>query len=92
DERSQLQNKDRALRILRARLYALYQRQQQEEITSARRSQVGTGARSEKLRTYNFPQDRVTDHRVGLTLHKLDSVLEGEIDEFVTNLAAAEQT
>lgn len=91
EERSQLQNKDRALRILRARLYDLYQRQQHEEIASARRSQVGTGDRSEKIRTYNFPQDRVTDHRVGLTLHKLDSVLEGEIDDFVTNLAAAEQ-
>lgn len=91
DEKSQLQNRARAMQILRARLYALETERQLEEQTEARRSQVGTGERSEKVRTYNFPQNRVTDHRIGLTLHRLDSVLEGDLDELIEALAAAEQ-
>lgn len=91
DEKSQLQNRARALQILRARLYAIEMERQIEEQTEARRSQVGTGERSEKVRTYNFPQNRVTDHRIGLTLHRLDSVLEGDLDELIEGLMAAEQ-
>lgn len=91
DEKSQLQNRARAMQILRARLYAAEMDRQMEEQTEARRSQVGSGERSEKVRTYNFPQNRVTDHRIGLTLHKLDRVLEGDMDELVGELMAAEQ-
>jgi peptide chain release factor 1 len=91
DEKSQLQNRARALQILRARLYAIETERQIEEQTEARRSQVGTGERSEKVRTYNFPQNRVTDHRIGLTLHRLDSVLEGDLEELIEALMAAEQ-
>ncbi|MBC7224463.1 MAG: peptide chain release factor 1 [Anaerolineae bacterium] len=91
DERSQLQNRARALAVLRARLYEMERRRQQAEVDAARRSQVGTGERSEKIRTYNFPQNRVTDHRVGLTLYQLENVLDGEIDPFIEELAAAEQ-
>lgn len=91
DEKSQLQNRARAMQILRARLYAAEMERQMEEQTEARRSQVGSGERSEKVRTYNFPQNRVTDHRIGLTLHKLDRVLEGDMDELVNELMAAEQ-
>jgi peptide chain release factor 1 len=91
DEKSQLQNRARAMQILRARLYAMERERQLEEQTEARRSQVGTGERSEKVRTYNFPQNRVTDHRIGLTLHRLDSVLEGDLDELIEGLTAAEQ-
>ena len=91
DEKSQLQNRARALQILRARLYAIEMERQIEEQTEARRSQVGTGERSEKVRTYNYPQNRVTDHRIGLTLHRLDSVLEGDLDELIEGLMAAEQ-
>jgi peptide chain release factor 1 len=91
DEKSQLQNRARALQILRARLYAMEMDRQIEEQTEARRSQVGTGERSEKVRTYNFPQNRVTDHRIGLTLHRLDSVLEGDLDELIEGLMSAEQ-
>nr|WP_290668091.1 peptide chain release factor 1 [Ardenticatena sp.] len=91
DERSQLQNRQRAMKVLRARLYELEQRKRQEEISSARRSQVGTGERSEKIRTYNFPQNRVTDHRIGLTLYKLDQILDGELDEFIDELATTDQ-
>ena len=79
------------MKVLRARLYELEQRKRQEEISSARRSQVGTGERSEKIRTYNFPQNRVTDHRIGLTLYKLDQVLDGELDEFIDELATTDQ-
>jgi peptide chain release factor 1 len=92
DEKSQLQNRARALQILRARLYAMEMERQVEAQSEARRSQVGSGERSEKVRTYNFPQNRVTDHRVGLTLHRLDSVLEGDLNELIEALVTAEQT
>ena len=91
DEKSQLQNRARALQILRARLYAMELDRQTEAQSEARRSQVGSGERSEKVRTYNFPQNRVTDHRVGLTLHRLDSVLEGDLDELIEALITSEQ-
>jgi peptide chain release factor 1 len=92
EERSQLQNREKAMRYLRARLLKLEQDRQQQEEADARRAQVGTGERSEKIRTYNFPQSRVTDHRVGLTSHRLDGILgEGELDEFVEALAAWER-
>ncbi|MSQ25702.1 MAG: peptide chain release factor 1 [Dehalococcoidia bacterium] len=91
DERSQLKNKMKAMAVLRARLYDMEQRKQQAEITATRRAQVGAGDRSEKIRTYNFPQDRVTDHRVELTLHNLPKVLEGRIDELIDALSAQEQ-
>jgi peptide chain release factor 1 len=91
DERSQVQNRLRALSILRARLYAIEQQKQFEEIDSARRSQVGRGERAEKIRTYNFPQNRVTDHRIGLTSYRLETMLNGDIDEFIDALATQEQ-
>ncbi|MCS7279220.1 MAG: peptide chain release factor 1 [Thermodesulfobacteriaceae bacterium] len=83
NERSQHQNKATALKILRAKLYELYQREQSQKIQQERRSQVGTGERSEKIRTYNFPQNRVTDHRIGLTLYNLPEILDGSLDEFI---------
>ena len=92
DEKSQLKNKDKALKILRARLYELEQAKQHAELAAEKRSQVGTGDRSERIRTYNFPQGRVTDHRVGLTLHKLEQVLDGELEEFIQTLTTVEQT
>ncbi len=91
DEKSQLKNKDKALKILRAKLYDLELEKQQQELSSERRSQVGTGDRSERIRTYNYPQGRVTDHRVGLTLHRLESVLDGELDEIMDTLITNEQ-
>ena len=91
DEKSQLKNKDKALKVLRARLYELEQEKQHDAETEARRSQVGTGDRSEKIRTYNFPQGRVTDHRIKLTLHKLDTILNGDLDEIIDSLIAADQ-
>jgi len=91
DERSQLKNRAKAMRVLKARLLERAQEEQQAAIAAARRSQVGTGERSERIRTYNFAQNRVTDHRVGLTLHRLPEVLEGDIDELIEALAAAEQ-
>ena len=91
DEKSQLQNRARAMQILRARLHAMEMERQLEEQGEARRSQVGTGERSEKVRTYNFPQNRVTDHRIGLTLHRLDAILEGDLDELMDALATQEQ-
>ena len=91
DERSQLKNRNKAMAVLRSRIYDLEQRKQQAEITEKRRAQVGTAERSEKIRTYNFPQDRVTDHRVELTLHNLPKVLEGRIDELLDALVAHEQ-
>jgi len=91
DEKSQLQNKEKAMRILRARLYQLELDRQQSELAGERRSQVGSGGRSEKIRTYNFKENRVTDHRIGLTIKRLDQVLEGDLDEFVEALAAHEQ-
>jgi peptide chain release factor 1 len=88
DERSQHKNRDKALRILRARVQQLYEEQQANEVAEARRSQVGSGDRSERIRTYNFPQNRVTDHRVGLTLHRLDMILQGDLDELIQALVA----
>ena len=86
DERSQFKNKDKALRILRSRLFDAAQREHDEAIASDRKSQVGTGDRSERIRTYNYPQGRVTDHRIGLTLYKLEQILNGDIDEVVDAL------
>jgi peptide chain release factor 1 len=91
DEKSQLQNKTKALRVLRARLYELERERQQAEQAAARRSQIGSGERAEKVRTYNFPENRLTDHRVHLTVHRLDRILEGELDEFTDALAADER-
>ena len=91
DEKSQLQNRERAMRVLRARLYEHALREQQEGLAADRRAQVGTGERSEKVRTYNFPQGRVTDHRIKLTAHNLDEVLEGDLGEFTDALAADER-
>jgi len=91
DERSQLQNRTRAMSILRARLYDMAMEKQQAEIDSARRSQVGSGERAEKIRTYNFPQARVTDHRINLSVHNLPAVLDGELDTFLEELIAREQ-
>jgi peptide chain release factor 1 len=88
DEKSQLQNKERAFRILRARLYDLAQAEQNAKLAAERRSQVGTGDRAQKVRTYNFPQGRVTDHRVGLTSHRLEAILQGELEEFTEALQA----
>jgi len=91
DERSQLRNKTKAMQVLRARLLNAEQRKQEEKITSQRRSQVGTGDRAEKIRTYNLPQDRLTDHRINLTLHNLPRIMEGELDELIDTLATSEQ-
>ena len=91
DERSQLRNKEKAMRVLRARVLDQLQQQQRQQIASNRRKQVGTGERSEKIRTYNFPDRRVTDHRVGLTLHKLDLVMEGQLQELIDALIADER-
>ena len=91
NERSQFQNKDKALEILRSRLLAQKQKQQQDAINSERQGQVGTGDRSEKIRTYNFPQDRCTDHRIGLTLYKIDAIMDGALDELIDALVTADQ-
>lgn len=92
DERSQFKNKDKALKVLRARLFDAAKREHDDQIASDRRSQVGTGDRSERIRTYNFPQGRVTDHRIGLTLYKLDSVLNGDLDEIIDSLTTYYRT
>ena len=92
DEKSQLKNRDKALRVLRSRLYDMELQKRHDEEAEARRSQVGTGDRSEKIRTYNFPQGRVTDHRIKLTLHRLDTILNGDLDEIIDSLIAADQT
>jgi peptide chain release factor 1 len=92
DEKSQLKNKDKAIKILRAKLYELEQEKQHDAESEMRRSQIGTGDRSEKVRTYNFPQGRVTDHRIKLTTHRLDEVMNGDIDEIIDSLIAADQT
>jgi peptide chain release factor 1 len=92
DERSQLKNRNKAMRNLRSRILEAEKERQDSEIAQQRKSQVGTGDRSEKIRTYNFPQNRVTDHRVGLTLHRLDQVLQGDLDEIMDALVAAGQT
>ncbi|NLW24139.1 MAG: peptide chain release factor 1 [Clostridia bacterium] len=91
DEKSQHKNKEKAMKVLRARLLEKAQAEQMGELAEARRSQVGTGDRSERIRTYNFPQGRVTDHRIGLTLHKLDQILMGEIDEIIDALITTDQ-
>ena len=91
DERSQYKNKDRAMKILASRLYAAESARQSAERSAERRSQVGTGMRNERIRTYNFPQGRVTDHRIGLTLYKLDQVLDGDLDEIIDALTLADQ-
>jgi peptide chain release factor 1 len=91
DERSQLQNREKAMRVLRARLYEQERGKQLAEVAAARRSQIGSGERAEKIRTYNFPENRLTDHRIKLTTHRLDHALEGELDEFTEALRAEEQ-
>jgi len=92
DEKSQHKNKDKAMKILRSRLYDLISSEQQAQIAQERKSQVGTGDRSERIRTYNYPQGRVTDHRVGLTLHRLDSILDGDLDEIIDTLITTHQS
>lgn len=92
DEKSQHSNKDKAMRVLRARLYDFYQQQAMAEQDAQRKSLVGTGDRSERIRTYNFPQSRVTDHRIGLTLHRLETILAGDLDEIIDHLIMHEQT
>ena len=91
DEKSQIKNKDKAFKVLRSRLYDMKLQEQNAEISAERRSQVGTGDRSERIRTYNYPQGRVTDHRIGMTIYKLDSFLDGEIDEIVDGLITSDQ-
>ena len=91
DEKSQLKNKDKALRVLRSRLYEMELAKQHDAEAEARRSQIGTGDRSEKIRTYNFPQGRVTDHRIKLTLYKIDAIMDGDIQELIDSLIAADQ-
>jgi peptide chain release factor 1 len=91
DEKSQHKNRDKAMKILRARLYDLAKEEAEREQAAARRSQVGTGERSERVRTYNYPQGRVTDHRIGLTLYKLDAILDGDLDEIIDALITARQ-
>ena len=86
-----LKNKEQALRVLKSRLFEFYQSQQDAAMASRRKSLVGSGDRSERIRTYNFPQSRVTDHRIGLTLYKIDSVMNGDLDEIIGALIAADQ-
>jgi peptide chain release factor 1 len=90
DERSQYKNKDKAMKVLRSRLKQMETEKQQSEISGKRRAQVGTGDRSEKIRTYNYPQGRVTDHRIGLTLYKIDAILNGALDELIDALITAD--
>ena len=91
DERSQYKNKDKALKVLRSRLLAQKQAEYNSELAQKRRSQVGTGDRSERVRTYNFPQGRLTDHRIGLTLYKLNTIMDGVLDEVIDALTTADQ-
>lgn len=91
DEKSQLKNKEKAFKVLKSRLYDMMQAEQHKEISDARKSQVGSGDRSERIRTYNFPQGRISDHRIGLTIYKLDAFLDGDIDEVVDALIAEDQ-
>jgi len=91
DEKSQLQNRQKALRVLRARLYELEREKQQAELDATRRSQIGSGERAEKIRTYNFPENRITDHRIKLTVHQLDRILQGEFDEFTEALTSEDR-
>ncbi|HAA2441758.1 TPA_asm: peptide chain release factor 1 [Listeria monocytogenes] len=92
DERSQLKNKDKAMKVLRARVYDKFEREAREEYDANRKSAVGTGDRSERIRTYNYPQNRVTDHRIGLTIQKLDQIMEGKLDEIIDALILQDQT
>lgn len=91
DEKSQLKNREKAMRVLRSRIFEKFQAEQQAELAAERKSQVGTGDRSERIRTYNYPQSRVTDHRIGLTTHRLTEILAGDLDEVVENLITADQ-
>ena len=91
DEKSQIKNKEKAFKVLKSRLYDLMLQKQQSEISAERKSQIGSGDRSERIRTYNFPQGRCTDHRIGLTLYKLDNILDGEIDEIIDGLITSDQ-
>jgi peptide chain release factor 1 len=91
DERSQYKNKDKAMKVLRSRLYELEREKQESAEAAARRSQEGSGDRSERIRTYNFPQGRVTDHRIGLTLYKIESIMDGSLDELIDALVTADQ-
>ena len=91
EERSQLQNREKCMRMLASKLYEQEQQRLDSQVTGMRRSQVGTGMRNERIRTYNFPQGRVTDHRIGLTLYKIDSVMDGDLDEIIDALATADQ-
>jgi peptide chain release factor 1 len=91
DEKSQLQNKEKAKRVLRARLYELERQKQQAELSAQRNSQIGSGERAEKIRTYNFPENRLTDHRIKLTVHQLDRILQGELDDFTEALNAEDR-
>ncbi|QSO47609.1 peptide chain release factor 1 [Alicyclobacillus mengziensis] len=92
DEKSQLKNRDKAMKVLRARLYEKYEMEQKQELDANRKSQVGTGDRSERIRTYNFPQSRVTDHRIGFTTHRIEEVLDGDLSEIIQNLIVAERS
>ena len=91
DERSQYKNKDKAMRVLRSRLYDLELKKREDAEAARRRSQVGSGDRSERIRTYNFPQGRVTDHRIGLTLYKIGAIMDGDLDELIDALVTADQ-
>ena len=92
DQRSQIQNREKAMRVLKSRLYDIQRQKQASEYADQRKGQIGTGDRSERIRTYNFPQGRVTDHRIGLTLYKIDSIINGDLDEIIGALTLAEQT
>ena len=92
DQRSQIQNREKAMRVLKSRLYDMQRQKQQSEYAEERKGQIGTGDRSERIRTYNFPQGRVTDHRIGLTLYKIDSIINGDLEEIIGALTLAEQT
>jgi peptide chain release factor 1 len=91
DQRSQIQNREKAMRVLQSRLYDMQRQKQQSEYAQERKGQIGTGDRSERIRTYNFPQGRVTDHRIGLTLYKIDSIINGDLDEIIDAIVTADQ-
>ena len=90
-ERSQFQNRDNAMKMLRTKLYEMEKQKQDSEITNERRSQVGSGERSEKIRTYNYPQGRITDHRIGMSIYQMENFLNGDLDEMIDNLIAADR-
>ena len=90
-ERSQFQNKDNAMKMLKTKLYEIEKQKQDSEISNARKSQVGSGDRSEKIRTYNYPQGRITDHRIGMSIYQMENFLNGDIDEMIDNLIAADR-